>query len=63
MKISVNRALCDGNGNCAAAAPELFQLDDNDELVVLNDSPGEDLRAKAEAAVRACPKNALSLRE
>lgn len=63
MKITVNRALCDGNGNCAAAAPELFLLDDNDELVVLNDCPGEELRGKAEAAVRACPKNALSLGE
>ena len=63
MKITVNRALCDGNGNCAVAAPELFLLDDNDELLVLNDSPGEALRGKAEAAVRACPKNALSLEE
>jgi len=63
MRITFNRALCDGNGNCAAAAPELFLLDDNDELVVLNEHPGEELRSKAEAAVRACPKNALSLGE
>lgn len=61
MKISVNRALCDGNGNCAAAAPELFQLDDNDELVVLAEDVPEALRGKAEAAVRSCPKNALRL--
>lgn len=61
MKVIVNRALCDGNGNCAAAAPELFALDDNDEMEVLQESFGEELRAKAEAAVRSCPKNALSL--
>jgi ferredoxin len=61
MKVTVNRALCDGNGNCAAAAPELFLLDDNDELQILRESFGEDLRAKAEAAVRSCPKNALTL--
>lgn len=61
MKIVVNWSLCEGNGNCEAAAPELFQLDDEDELHVLNETPPEELRAKAEAAVLACPKNALSI--
>ena len=61
MKVVVNRSLCDGNGNCAAAAPEIFALDDDDQLEVLRESFGEELRAKAEAAVRSCPKNALSL--
>ncbi len=63
MKVTVNRTLCDGNGNCAAAAPELFTLDDNDELEILQESFGEDLRAKAEAAVCSCPKNALTISE
>jgi len=61
MKVVVNWSLCDGNGNCAAAAPEIFALDDDDQLQVLQESFGEELRAKAEAAVRSCPKNALSL--
>lgn len=63
MKVVVNRTLCEGNGNCEAQAPELFHLDDEDELHVLKDSFGEDLRARAEAAVRSCPKNALSIEE
>jgi ferredoxin len=61
MKIVVNWALCDGNGNCARAAPLLFALDENDSLRVLKEAPGEEHRAAAEAAVRSCPKNALSL--
>ena len=61
MKIVVNWSLCDGNGNCAAAAPEIFGLDEDDEMHLLRETIGEDLRAKAEQAVRACPKNALSL--
>jgi len=61
MKVVVNRSLCDGNGNCAAAAPEIFALDDDDQLEVLRESFGEELRDKVEAAVRSCPKNALSL--
>jgi len=61
MKIVVNWALCEGNGKCEEAAPELFHLDDEDELHVLNENPPEELRAKAEAACAACPKNALSI--
>ena len=61
MKVVVNWSLCDGNGNCAAAAPELFRLDDDDEMHLLREDVDEDLRARAERAVRACPKNALSL--
>ncbi len=63
MKIVVNRSLCEGNGNCEAAAPEIFELDDEDELQILNENPPEELRAKAEAAVRSCPKNALSIED
>ena len=63
MKIVVNWALCDGNGNCAKEAPELFALDANDSLQVLKETFGDEHRAKAEAAVRSCPKNALSLAE
>jgi ferredoxin len=63
MKVVVNWSLCDGNGNCAAAAPEIFALDDDDQLEILRESFGEELRDKAETAVRSCPKNALSLED
>jgi ferredoxin len=63
MKVVVNWGLCDGNGNCAQAAPEIFRLDEDDNLEVLQETFGEELRQKAEAAVRACPKNALSLQD
>ena len=63
MKIVVNWSLCEGNGNCEAVAPELFALNDEDELEILNETPAEELREKAEAAVRSCPKNALSIED
>jgi len=63
MKVIVNWALCDGNGDCARAAPELFALDDADKVKVLQETVSDALRAKAKAAVRACPKSALSLSE
>ena len=61
MRIVVDRATCDGNGCCAQAAPDLFVLDDHDSLHVLSETVSEERRAAAEAAVRSCPKNALSL--
>ena len=63
MKIVVNRLLCEGNGVCVDRAPELLAMDENDELQILQETFGADLRAKAEAAVRICPKHALSLQD
>lgn len=63
MRIVVNWSLCEGNGNCEAAAPELFELDEEDQLQVLDETPPESLREKAEAAVRSCPKSALSIED
>ncbi len=63
VRVIVNRSLCDGNGNCAREAPELFAILDDDTLQVLKDTVDEAYRAKAEAAVQSCPKNALKLIE
>jgi ferredoxin len=61
MKLVVNWPLCDGNGLCVGVAPELFELDADDNLVVLVEDVTDDLLAKAQAAVRVCPKQALSI--
>ncbi|MGW1373976.1 ferredoxin [Streptomyces sp. NPDC002446] len=58
-KIVVDRALCDGLGQCALVAPEVFALDDEERLVVAPD-PAPELAGKVAAAVRACPVRALS---
>jgi ferredoxin len=59
MKLEVDFALCEGNGVCAVEAPEVFDLDDDDNLIVLDASPDDTLRPKVEAAARACPKRAI----
>lgn len=61
MKMTVNWSLCDGNGVCAVEAPEIFELDDDDNLIVLQETIGSELKDKAERAVRVCPKHALKL--
>lgn len=63
MKIVVDRDLCDGHGMCEAMAHEYFELDDDEVLTILNDSPPEEDRAKVHAAVQSCPALALSLQD
>lgn len=63
MRIVVTWPLCDGNGLCAREAPNLLKVDDQDQLHVLQETFGEDERQRAQAAVRVCPKAALSIEE
>jgi ferredoxin len=59
MKVTVDWMRCDGNGVCAAEAPEVFDLDADDNLVVLVEEPPAELRPKLEAAAASCPKRAI----
>lgn len=61
MRVVVEWARCEGNGQCAVEAPEVFELDAADNLTVLDEHPSEELRHKVELAVRSCPKRALSV--
>ncbi len=61
MKIRVDYDLCEGNAVCMKVCPEVFVVGDDDRAQVRIKSPGEDLRAKVEAAVRRCPRQALSI--
>jgi ferredoxin len=63
MRIIVNYSLCESHALCTSEAPEIFEVGDDDRLRVLNDDPGEDVREKIEAAVRVCPKQALSIED
>ena len=61
MRVVVDYDLCESNAICMAVAPEVFEVDDEDNLNVLQEEPPEELRAKVEEAVRRCPKQALAL--
>ena len=63
LKIVVDRDLCEANGECMRAAPEVFLVDDNDKLIVKMDQPPAELIEKVKTAVRRCPRAALALRE
>jgi ferredoxin len=63
MKVVVDYDLCEANAVCMEQAPEVFKVDEDDNLHVLNENPPARLRAKVEAAVRLCPRQALSIVE
>jgi ferredoxin len=44
-------------------APEIFQVGDDDALMVLNEQPPESARERVLKAIKVCPKQALSLVE
>jgi ferredoxin len=59
-KVQVNQDMCEGHGKCMAAAPEVFELRDDDLSYVLIDDVPEDLKPKVERAIRLCPRQAIS---
>jgi ferredoxin len=63
MRVVVNFDLCESNALCMGVAPEVFEVRDDDLLYVLDENPPEELREKVLAAVRVCPKNAISIED
>jgi ferredoxin len=62
VKVIVDELRCDAHGNCVHACPEVFALDDDDDLVrVLDDQPDESLRESVTRAARQCPKAAITI--
>ncbi|MBX6383529.1 MAG: ferredoxin [Microbispora sp.] len=63
MKIEVDYDVCEANAVCMGLAPEVFEVDDDDNLHVLMPEPPAELLDRVRHAVRSCPKAALSLKE
>lgn len=63
MKIVIDWDLCQGHGVCEGEAEAVFKVDDEGNLTVLIEEPGEALRAEVEQAVLYCPQLAISIVE
>lgn len=61
LSVVVDRDLCEGNGVCVMAAPEVFEIDASDTLQVKVPQPSAAQLSQVEEAVRRCPKGALAL--
>lgn len=62
MRLTVDRDRCEGHGVCEGAAPDLLELDEHGDLVLLVDGelPPEQRRQAADS-VLVCPVAALKL--
>ncbi len=63
MKVTVDRDLCEANAICAGLVPEVFDVDDNDELHILVEEVPAGLIDGVRRAVESCPRTALKLTE
>jgi ferredoxin len=61
MKVKADFDLCESNAICVGIAPDVFEVDDDDYLQILDDEVTDDNRARVEQAVASCPKAALSI--
>jgi ferredoxin len=63
MKIVFDKDRCKLHAQCRGAAPELFDFAPDGSLVILDETPPEELREALQDAVDACPEQALSIED
>ncbi|HYY11235.1 MAG TPA: ferredoxin [Kineosporiaceae bacterium] len=61
IKVLVDMDVCQNHGQCVFSAPQVFELDDDGTLVVLQGEVGEDLRDAVEEAADVCPVQAITI--
>jgi ferredoxin len=61
MKVTVDPDLCEANALCVAAAPEVFDLVDDEVVDILLPEPPPEMESAVAEAVIACPKQALRI--
>ncbi|MGQ4618952.1 ferredoxin [Nocardia sp. R7R-8] len=61
MKIVVDRTKCTGLGICESLAPDVFEVDEHGDLVILEEEVTEAGLPAVEQAVEGCPTFALRL--
>jgi ferredoxin len=62
MKIVVDYDECEANAVCVGILPDVFEVDDEDNLHVHREYPGDDELDRVREAVDSCPKRALALK-
>jgi len=63
VKVEVDSDSCEANAVCAGLVPEVFEVDDEDQLHILLPEIPPGLADGVRHAVRSCPKAALRLEE
>jgi ferredoxin len=62
-RIEADLDLCQGHAMCELEAPDYFRVPKRGKVEIIDADPPEEARGEIEQAVRACPTQALSIRE
>ena len=62
-RLTANKALCQGYGNCISSAPDVYDIDDDGKVALLSVEIEESDRIRIEGAVRSCPVQALAIED
>jgi ferredoxin len=63
VRVTVDRDSCEANAVCASLVPEVFEVDDEDQLHIQLAEVPPHLADGVRNAVRSCPKAALRLED
>lgn len=63
MRVVVDPDRCEGNAICVGIAPDLFELDEDDYVMVTKNPIPVGEETLAEQAIAECPRAALSRRD
>ncbi len=62
ISVHVDARRCEGHGVCIELAPDVFDLEDDDLVIVTNERPGPERAPAVRAAAAACPRQAITAR-
>ncbi len=62
MKVTVDMTMCQDHGQCAIAAPEVFQINAEGHLEY-DGNPSDDQRDYCEEAADVCPVQAITVED
>jgi ferredoxin len=62
MKVKIDPELCTGDEICVQLCPEVFEMQEDKAVVIMDDIP-EDLQDSVREAVDSCPSEAITIEE
>lgn len=59
--VKVDFDLCESYGVCVAAAPTVFDINDDDDLILLKETISDEEIPQVQDSMMRCPKRAIAL--